>query len=162
MKQNPFESKNKPPIYDAEGKVIDIEIAREGAEAENKYHKKTLGIFGPSAKKIRRGEINAELAMEKAVEIDSDALPSLVATELEKYRDEMEEKHQLDFDIYEIFKSDIGDGITRYRIFGDVQDDLWDIASGAPGLSSQDVEITIDVRDGRVVKSEGNFNPDDF
>lgn len=161
MEQNPLNQKNeKPPIYDGKGRVIDSDIAQEGAEAENKYHKKTLGFFRPSKEKIKQGNFIAGLIMEKGEEIKSKDMPSIVQKEVKKYQKEIKDKHDLpDFSIDKIIKADIGGGIVRYHVFYTAGDSTFSLMQDIPSVKSsnlydEEAYITIDVKDKSIIQSK--------
>ena len=57
-------TKEKPPIYDNKGRVINLDLARKAANIENKYHNRWLGIFKPSKQKLTEGMDKAEREIE--------------------------------------------------------------------------------------------------
>ncbi len=63
---------NSGEVYDEEGRIKDREIAREMAEAEDPFHKKTLGVFPPSKRKLEKGELAAEDKLESILKENID------------------------------------------------------------------------------------------
>ena len=108
----------KPPLYDKGGRIIDPEIAREAAEIEKKYHKRTLGLFRPSAEKIRKGERKAEQAIEKGTKIKLGEIPSPVKEEVERLNTVQQTAKKEWITIKEATIANIGDSITRFRLTG--------------------------------------------
>lgn len=76
-------------LYNERGQVEDLEIAKEMAEAENPYHKKILGIFSASKKKIAEGEKKGEDVGESIVDSKNNDLQK---KEKEKEIQEMQEQ----------------------------------------------------------------------
>jgi hypothetical protein len=110
----------KLPIYDESGRVIDPEIARQAAEVEAPGHKRSIfgNVFVDQDLKLREAAINAELAIEKAYEIKN--LPKMIEDAWSDYvRQEETTKEYESFEIVRIMQSDIGAGVSRYRIFGE-------------------------------------------
>jgi hypothetical protein len=64
--------------YNEQRKVEDPDVARKMAEAEDPYHKKTLGVFNPSKRKLEKGEKAGEEAVEAGEPVSEDDLPESV------------------------------------------------------------------------------------
>lgn len=150
-----FNENEKPPIYNEKGEVVDLEIARQGAEIERKSRKKILGIFAPSRKNMRVEEVNAEFVMEEAEDIDFKDLPFSVKKELVKYKGEASS-----IDIEDTAKSDIGGGVMRYRILYSTSRPSTTVVltptNSIQPLSTRTYKhflITVDLRDGNIIKS---------
>lgn len=150
-----FNGNQKPPIYNEKGEVVDLEIARQGAEIERKSRKKILGIFTPSAKSIRAEEVNAEFAMEDAEDLDFKDFPLSVKKEFVKYKGEA-----TSINIEDTAKSDIGGGVMRYRILYSTSTPSTTVVltptNSIQPLSTRAYKhflITVDLRDGNIIKS---------
>lgn len=146
-------TKEKPPIYDKDGRVVDPDLARNAAEVEDKYHKRWLGIFKPSKEKITEGMDQAERSIEQGQDlskkrlwwdvIDTKKIPNIVKQEMEKLK---KERGWL-FDFTNVSTSDIGGGITRYRAYAE------ELISSTPVLYDN-YELILDLRDGSVEHEE--------
>lgn len=137
--------KEKPPIYDNEGRVINPDLARKAAEVEDKYHKKSLGIFKPSKYKLTEGMDQAERTIEHGEDllkkrfwwevIDIEKVPSIVKAEMEK----LEKEGGWNWELTSVTRADIGGGITRYRIYAR------ELLSSAPIYN--EYELILDLKD---------------
>jgi len=109
----------KPPIYKDEGMVADQNLAHDAALMENESHKKTLGIFPPSRKKLMAGERRGEMKIEggtplekkawfRGGKVDMKKLPPAIMAEMKNMKGLMES-------VEEGSVADIGGGVMRYR-----------------------------------------------
>lgn len=155
----------KPPLYNHEGQVINPDKAREAADIEAKYHKKTLGVFRPSREKILKGEKESELAIEKAEEISVDKLPDVVSKEADKIILQIlkSEKKALIFE--EAYKGNIGGGVSRYRVIGNLEGDTIPVAINTAAnipfsvpveFDGDEIELIVDVKENIVIQSKLN------
>lgn len=145
-------NKEKPPIYDNEGQIINPDLARKAAEVEDKYHKKSLGIFKPSKEKLTEGMDQAERAIEHGEDlrkkrfwwevIDMEKVPDIVKTEMEK----LEKKGGWNWELTNVTRSNIGGGITRYRIYAQ------ELLSTMPIYNKY--ELILDLKGGSIVHKE--------
>jgi hypothetical protein len=164
-----------PPIYNEEGRVPDPEIAREGAEVEDKYRKKLFGVFKRSEGHIDEGMENAELVMEQEETVEFDSLPKLVKQEVVKHKRDLRKKDEsIDVEIMQIIQGTIGDRTTRYHVYLDTSGKPTVILTpgslGMPGakvgafnmrvepgsskLDSDKFEIIVDVKDNKIIQSK--------
>lgn len=79
----------KIKLYNERGQVEDPEVAKEMAETENPYHKKILGIFSASKKKVAEGEKKGEDAGKSIVDLKNNDLQK---KEKEKETQELQEQ----------------------------------------------------------------------
>jgi hypothetical protein len=156
---NQFE--NQPSVYDKESKVVDPEVARAGAEIENKYRKKILDIFKRSNSHIAEGELAAELAMEKTETMDKSDLPGIVFQEFYRYIKEIKRGNDGrvdpddadDIEIDQVMVGDLGDGVKRYRLSCE-NIGIAGIISGITMPEHEKLVFIIDVKDESIINSD--------
>ena len=107
------------------GRVPDPKLAQEMAEVEAPYHKKTLGMFPPSEKKIAKGERAAEQRRLQGIEITESELPQGVLEIVKQYKSEYKEGCKGGvWRISRFLKIDplVDESVTTYKIEGEVDE----------------------------------------
>lgn len=162
-----FESiSEKPPVYNDKGQVNDIETARVGAkiELEARNKRSLFGLVGPSKESIEWEKVNAGIAMEEATEVELKELPSLVQQEIEKQSENIKDGKAIllkEFKVVvstntklkNIYISDIGGGISKYRVIFE-REDISNNPMMIPELSYSSGQIIIDVKNDEILKSD--------
>lgn len=162
----------RPQIYNKKSQVTDIEVARQGAQVENKYRKKLFGLFNRSKEHIAEGEQKAEIAMEQTVDVELDSLPSVVKSEYAKfvdfYKDPENKSFKFKNELGQDIKGDLilenmatvgdlGDGVLRYRLSCELDEGRRTrIVGGVPIRKSEYdfLVVVIDVKDNSVIDSK--------
>ncbi len=154
---------NKPPIYNKEGKVVDPEVARQGAQIEDKYRKKLFGLFKHSKEHIERGEREAETVMEQTVNIETENLPPVVTEEFNKYAKAYEGGEIDDLEgelkIENATVGDLGGGSMRYRLHCELDEGIGIVGFASKSFVSdyEYLVIIIDVKNNSVTNSKVIF-----
>jgi len=150
----------KPPIYNESGQVIDPDLAHEAADIEAKAHEqRTFGIFKPSRRTLRKGELMAELAIEEGTEIDIRKLPDVICKEIDRCGQEVAREYEGGrLVLLGGHQSDIGEGVSRCRLIAEVTNEGMPPLKGiVHKLRDRDllVMLTIDVNveDSSVLRS---------
>lgn len=163
--------KEGAPIYNEEGQITDPGVARKAAEIEGPYHTKKFGIFSPSKGKIEEGEFAAELGIEQASNIGLDELPSSVTEEVDRNILSLAKTNGEVLQIDKALKGDLGGGVTRYRIFGQINEGTSSVSVPGPVGTNipisvpvdhwRGIQLVIDEKDGAIERSElkeGSFD----
>lgn len=130
------------------GRIKDPETAHQMAKAENKYHKKTLGVIPPSKKKLEKGEKAAEDVLHKeGVEMSFDDLPESVQQRVNKFAEEHSSARDLGmFHMGDVKKVFDRSGRITYKISGTI-----DSHSDGKFIGSRYVVLEYDMEGDNVV-----------